>query len=214
VVKLILLGAPGAGKGTQAENISEKLGVPVIGTGNIIREEVSKGTPAGRKAKSFMDSGGLVPDELVIEMLKSRIALDDCKNGFILDGFPRNVAQAQALDSMGIVIDRVIEIEVPDDTIVRRMGGRRVCKDCGLIYHMEHKPPKTGGQCDKCAGELMTRTDDNPETVQKRLKVYHEQTSPLEDYYRVRGKLFVVIGQTELADTTRLTFAALEAPVS
>jgi adenylate kinase len=210
-MNLILLGAPGAGKGTQAEIISERLGLPVIGTGNIIREEVKLGTPAGQQAKSFMESGGLVPDELVIEMLKSRIALDDCKNGFILDGFPRNAAQAESLDVMGIVIDRVIEIDVPDDKIIRRMGGRRVCKDCGLIYHMEYKQPNTEGECDKCAGELIIRTDDNPETVQRRLKIYHEQTAPLEDYYRSRGKLFVVEGREELAETTRLTFEALEA---
>jgi adenylate kinase len=209
-MNLILLGAPGAGKGTQAENISGKLGIPVIGTGNIIREEVSKGTPAGQRAKSFMESGELVPDELVIGMLQSRIAQDDCKNGFILDGFPRTVAQAGALDSMGVVIDRVIEIDVPDDKIIRRMGGRRICKDCGLIYHTEYKQPKTQGICDKCAGEIITRADDNPETVKERLRVYHKQTAPLEDYYRARGKLFVVEGREELADTTRLTFAALE----
>ncbi|MCL2068364.1 MAG: adenylate kinase [Oscillospiraceae bacterium] len=211
-MKLILLGAPGAGKGTQADNISEKLGIPVIGTGNIIREEMKQGTPAGQKAKGFVESGGLVPDELVIEMLKSRIAQDDCKNGFILDGFPRNAAQAKALDAMGIVIDRVIEIYVPDEKITRRMGGRRVCRDCGSSYHMEYKQPKAEGICDKCAAQLIIRADDKPETVQERLRVYHEQTAPLKKYYEERGKLFIVEGQEELADTTRLTFEALEAP--
>jgi len=211
-MNLILLGAPGAGKGTQAENISEKFAIPVIGTGNLLREEMKQGTPAGQKAKSFVDSGSLVPDELVIEMLKSRIAKDDCKNGFILDGFPRNVEQAGALESMGIVIDRVIEIDVADNTIIRRMGGRRVCKDCGMIYHMEFKKPGVENQCDKCKGELVTRADDSPETVEKRLRIYHEQTAPLKDYYHSRGKLFSVKGQQELADTTRLTFEALEAP--
>ena len=210
-MKVILLGAPGAGKGTQAENISEKLGVPVIGTGNIIREQIKAATPVGIKARSYVDAGNLVPDELVIEMLGSRIVQPDCKGGFILDGFPRTVAQAQALDRMGVVIDRVIEIEVADESIVQRMSGRRICKECGASYHVDYKPPVEEGKCDKCGGELIIRVDDKPETVLERLRVYHEQTEPLKDYYHAADKLFVVQGQEEVRDTTRLTLAALEA---
>jgi len=211
-MKLILLGAPGSGKGTQAENIGEKLSIPIIGTGNIIRAEVKAGTELGLKAKSFMDSGGLVPDEVVIGMIKSRIAQDDCKNGFVLDGFPRTVAQAEALDKMGVVIDRVVEIHVEDNTIADRMGGRRVCKDCGSSYHLEWKPSAKADECDKCIGALMIRDDDKPETVLERLRVYHELTAPLKGYYEKTGKLFTVVGQQEVADTTKLTFKALEVP--
>jgi adenylate kinase len=210
-MKLILLGAPGAGKGTQAEIISEKLGIPIIGTGNIIRSHMKRETPLGLKAKSFVEAGGLVPDDLVIGMLGARFAEDDCKNGFILDGFPRTVTQARALDKMGIVIDRVVEIEVSDRRIAARMSGRRVCKDCGSSYHLEYKPPVTEGRCDKCAAELIVRPDDKPETVLERLRVYHDQTEPLKDYYHAAGKLTIVEGQEEVADTTRLTLAALEA---
>lgn len=210
-MKLILLGAPGAGKGTQAENICLKLGIPAISTGNIIREAMKAGTEAGQKAKSYVESGGLVPDEIVIAMLKERIAQPDCKNGFILDGFPRNVAQARELDKMGVAVDKVIDIEVPDEKIERRMSGRRVCEGCGASYHVDYKPPKTAGSCDKCGANLATRKDDLPETVRERLRVYHEQTEPLKDYYHAAGKLFIVEGQEEVADTTRLTLAALEA---
>lgn len=210
-MKLILLGAPGAGKGTQAEIICEKLNIPAISTGNIIREAIKNGTESGLKAKSYVESGGLVPDDIVIAMLKERISKDDCKNGYILDGFPRNVAQAEALDRMGIVIEKVIDLEVPDEKIEKRLSGRRVCDRCGSSFHILYKLSKKGESCDKCGGALITRKDDEPATVRERLRTYHEQTEPLKDYYHAVGKLFVVEGQDEVSDTTRLTFAALEA---
>ncbi|MFV0401344.1 MAG: adenylate kinase [Oscillospiraceae bacterium] len=210
-MKLILLGAPGAGKGTQAEIISEKLSIPILGTGNLIREAIKQGTPAGLEAKSYVDGGGLVPDDIVIQMLQDRMAQPDCAGGYILDGFPRNVAQAQALDRMGVVIDRVIDIEVSDEKITARMSGRRVCESCGSSYHVEYKPPQTEGICDIDGGKLIIRADDKPETVKERLRVYHEQTEPLKDYYNAVGKLYVVEGQEKVEDTTRLTMAALEA---
>lgn len=210
-MKLILLGAPGAGKGTQAEVICDKLSIPSISTGNCLREAVKNGTQMGLKAKSFMDSGALVPDEVVIGIIKERLAEDDCKNGFILDGFPRTVPQAEALDAMGVSIDRVVEIFVPDAAIEERMSGRRVCESCGASYHMAYKPPKTEGVCDKCGGTLIIRKDDRPETVRDRLKVYHEQTEPLKGFYEKKGILKVVEGQPEIADTTKRVLAALEA---
>lgn len=209
-MNLILLGAPGAGKGTQAEVICGKLGVPTISTGNIIREALSKGTEMGIKAKSFIDAGQLVPDEVVIGIIKERLAKDDCKNGFILDGFPRTIPQAEALDAMGVVIDKVIDIEVPDDKIVQRLSGRRVCADCGASYHLEYKKPEKKGICNVCGGKLVQRKDDHPDTVLDRLKVYHEQTEPLKDYYSKAGLLKVVEGQEEVAATTALTLKALE----
>jgi len=209
-MKLILLGAPGAGKGTQAEVICEKLAIPAISTGNMIREALKNETPLGLKAKSYMDSGALVPDEVVIEIIRERLAKDDCRNGFILDGFPRTVPQAEALDRMGILIDRVIDIEVPDEKITLRMSGRRVCEKCGASYHLLYKPSKDGETCDLCGGKLVQRKDDAPETVTERLRVYHEQTEPLKGYYESQGKLKVVIGQEEVADTTRETLKALE----
>ena len=209
-MNLILLGAPGAGKGTQAEVICDKLGVPTISTGNIIREALSKGTEMGIKAKSFIDAGQLVPDEVVIGIIKERLAKDDCKNGFILDGFPRTIPQAEALDAMGVVIDKVIDIEVPDDKIVQRLSGRRVCADCGASYHLEYKKPEKEGICNVCGGKLVQRKDDHPDTVLDRLKVYHEQTEPLKDYYSKSGLLKVVEGQEEVAATTALTLKALE----
>lgn len=210
-MKLILLGAPGAGKGTQAEIICEKLSIPAISTGSIIREAMKDGTNAGLKAKSYVESGGLVPDEIVIAMLKERLEQSDCKNGYILDGFPRNVPQAEALDRMGIVIDKVIDIEVLDKVIAKRLVGRRVCDRCGTTYHVEHKPSKDGKACDKCGGGLIARKDDEAATVTQRLKTYHEQTEPLKDYYNAVGKLIVVEGQQEIGETTRRTLAALEA---
>lgn len=210
-MKLILLGAPGAGKGTQAEIICEKLSIPAISTGNIIREAMKNGTEPGLAAKSYVESGGLVPDEIVIAMLKERIAQPDCANGYILDGFPRTVPQARALDQMGIVIDKVIDIEVEDAAIEQRLGGRRVCQGCGSSYHVLYKPSAKDGSCDKCGDTLITRKDDEPETIRQRLRVYHEQTEPLKEYYLAVGKLVVVKGQEEVADTTRLTLAALEA---
>jgi adenylate kinase len=209
-MNLILLGAPGAGKGTQAENIEKVKGIPQISTGNILKAAVKNGTEIGLKAKGFMDAGALVPDDVVIGILKERIAEPDCKDGFILDGFPRTVPQADALEAMGITIDKVISIEVPDEKIEKRLSGRRACLNCGATYHMEYKPPKTAGVCDKCGSELVTRDDDKPETVRDRLKTYHEKTAPLIGYYEAKGKLVTVEGQDELSETTALVMAALE----
>ena len=209
-MKLILLGAPGAGKGTQAEIICEKLNIPAISTGNIIREAMKTGTEMGKKAKSFVEAGNLVPDDVVIGIIKERLAQDDCAIGFILDGFPRTIPQAQALDVMGIEIDKVISIEVADDKIAQRMSGRRVCEKCGASYHTEYKKPTKEGVCNLCGGNLIRRKDDEPETVLDRLHVYHEQTEPLKDYYAKSGKLRLVEGQEEVAYTTKLTLAALE----
>lgn len=209
-MKLILLGAPGAGKGTQAEKICEKLSIPAISTGNIIREAIKSQTEMGKKAKAFVDEGKLVPDDVVIGIIKERLAEEDCKNGFILDGFPRTIPQAEALDRMGVEIDKVISIEVPDEKIASRMSGRRVCAKCGASYHVEYKKPQVDGVCDACGDALVQRKDDAPETVLDRLKVYHEQTEPLKDYYAKAGKLSIVEGQEKVEDTTKLTFAALE----
>ena len=209
-MKLILLGAPGAGKGTQAEKIVDKFGIPAISTGNILRAAVKDGTEMGLKAKSFMDAGQLVPDELVIGIIKDRLKENDCENGFILDGFPRTIPQAQALEDAGIEIDKVVDIEVPDEKITKRMSGRRVCAKCANSYHLEYKKPQTDGVCDACGGELIQRKDDAPETVQARLVEYHEMTEPLKDFYQNLGKLVIVEGQEEVADTTALVFKALE----
>ena len=210
-MNLILLGAPGAGKGTQAEVICDHLQIPAISTGNVLREAVKNGTEMGLKAKSFMDSGALVPDEVVIGIIKERLAMDDCQNGFILDGFPRTVPQAEALDAMGVKIDKVIDIEVADEKIMQRLSGRRVCQDCGASYHVDYKPSKEDGKCDKCGGQTVQRKDDHPDTIKDRLHVYHEQTEPLKDYYEKTGKLTIVEGQEEVADTSALTSKALEA---
>ena len=201
-MKLILLGAPGAGKGTQAELICERLSIPTISTGNMIREAMKNGTDMGKKAKSFVEAGNLVPDEVVIGIIKERLSEKDCENGFILDGFPRTIPQAEALDRMGIEIDTVLSIEVADERIVNRMSGRRVCEKCGASYHLEYKKSKVEGVCDACGGNLVCRKDDALETVLDRLKVYHEQTEPLKDYYDKTGKLTTVEGQEELSDTT------------
>ena len=209
-MKLILLGAPGAGKGTQAEKICEKLNIPAISTGNILRAAVKDGTEMGLKAKSYMDAGQLVPDEVVIGIIKDRLNDDDCKNGFILDGFPRTIPQAQALLDSGIDIDKVIDIEVPDEAITKRMSGRRVCSKCANSYHIEYKKPKVEGICDACGGELIQRKDDAPQTVLDRLVEYHKMTEPLKGFYENLGKLKVVEGQEDVADTTKLVFAALE----
>ena len=210
-MNLILLGAPGAGKGTQAEVISEALSIPQISTGNILREAVKNGTEFGLKAKAAMESGALVSDEVVIGILKDRIAQDDCKNGFILDGFPRTVPQAEALEAMGVNIDKVVEIYVPDETISKRLSGRRVCEGCGASYHTDFKPYRVAGKCDKCGGNTVIRKDDEPATVLERLKVYHEQTAPLKDFYAKRGKLETVIGQEEVSETSKLTLKAVGA---
>ena len=209
-MKLILLGAPGAGKGTQAEKICEKFNIPAISTGNIIRAALKNGTEMGLKAKAFMEAGQLVPDEVVIGIIKDRLVEDDCKRGFILDGFPRTIPQAQALEDMGIEIDKVIDIEVPDDVVTARMSGRRVCSKCANSYHMLYKKPKVEGVCDSCGGELVQRKDDAPETVKARLVEYHEMTEPLKDFYSKLGKLVIVEGQEEVEETTKLVFAALE----
>ena len=209
-MKMIFLGAPGAGKGTQAENVSAAYGIPAISTGAIIRESVKNGTPAGMEAKSYMDSGSLVPDKVVIDIIKERLAQDDCEKGFILDGFPRTIIQAEELEKMGVDIDFAVTIEVPDENIVRRMSGRRVCPDCGASYHTEYKPSKDGESCDKCGAKLTTRHDDLPEVILSRLKVYHEQTEPVKEFYNSRGKLLTVIGQEKVEDTTALTMKAVE----
>ncbi len=209
-MKLILLGAPGAGKGTQAEKICEKYNIPAVSTGNILRAAVKAGTEMGLKAKSYMDAGQLVPDDIIIGIIQDRVKEDDCKNGFILDGFPRTIPQAQALVDMGIDIDKVIDIEVPDDKITARMSGRRVCAKCANSYHLLYKKPLVDGVCDACGGELIQRKDDAPETVKARLVEYHEMTEPLKGFYEELGKLRIVEGQEEVTDTTKLVFAALE----
>lgn len=210
-MNLILLGAPGAGKGTMAEIISNTLGIPQISTGNILREAVKNGTECGKQAKSFMDSGALVPDDVVIGILKDRIAEDDCKKGFILDGFPRSVPQAEALEKMGVKIDKVVEISVPDETIKSRLVGRRVCEKCGASYHVTNKPPVKEGICDSCGGNVVIRKDDAPETVVERLKTYHTTTAPLVDFYRNLGKLTTVEGQATVKETADLMLKAVEA---
>ena len=209
-MKLILLGAPGAGKGTQANVISERLNIPQISTGNIIREALKSGTEMGLKAKSFMDEGKLVPDEVVIGIIEERLQNDDCKNGFILDGFPRTIVQAEALDKMGIGIDRVIDIEVPDEAIIKRLSGRRVCEKCGRPFHIVDLRPKKEGVCDTCMGALVQRKDDQEETIRLRLVEYHEKTEPLKGYYKAQGKLREVDGTGSVDETAKITLAALE----
>ena len=209
-MKLMFLGAPGAGKGTQAEVVSERYQIPAISTGALLREAMASGTELGKKAKSYIDGGALAPDDVVIGIVKERLAADDCKNGFILDGFPRTVAQAIALDEMDIKMDGVISIEVADETIIRRLGGRRLCSKCGSSYHVDYKPTAIAGVCDKCQGDLVTRADDKPEVIKSRLVVYHEQTEPLKDFYAEKGVLKTVIGQEEIEDTTALTIATIE----
>ncbi|MVB12616.1 adenylate kinase [Caprobacter fermentans] len=210
-MNFIFLGAPGAGKGTQAEVLSREKGIPTISTGNIIRSALKSGTEMGLRAKAYTESGKLVPDEIVIGIIRERLAEPDCKNGFILDGFPRTIPQAEALDNMGIVIDRVIDIEVSEQTILARLSGRRVCENCGASYHVVNKKPKVEGVCDLCGGTLVQRKDDQPETIQARLKVYHEQTEPLKAYYEKQGKLRVVQGCDIVSDTTRAVLDAIEA---
>lgn len=197
-MKIIMLGAPGAGKGTQAKQIADKYGIPHISTGDIFRANIKEGTELGTKAKTYMDQGLLVPDELVVELVADRIVKDDCKNGFVLDGFPRTIPQAKALDEalakMGEKMDYAVDVDVPDENIIRRMGGRRACVNCGATYHIVNIPTKVEGICDKCGKEVILRDDDKPETVEKRLQVYHEQTQPLIDYYKKQGILKSVDG--------------------
>ncbi|MBQ3097289.1 MAG: adenylate kinase [Kiritimatiellae bacterium] len=213
-MKIIFLGAPGAGKGTQAENVSNLYNIPAISTGAIIRESIKAGTEAGLRAKQFTDKGQLVPDEAVIAIIKERLALDDCKEGFILDGFPRTLAQAEALDKLGIEIDFAVTIEVEDQAIIERMSGRRVCGKCGASYHVLYNPPAKEGVCDKCGEKLTIRDDDRPEVVADRLKVYHELTEPLKKFYDDKGRFQTVIGQVEVKDTTALTLKAIEAGIA
>ena len=203
-MKIIMLGAPGAGKGTQAKKIASKYSIPHISTGDIFRANIKNGTELGKKAKTYMDQGLLVPDELVVDLVVDRVAADDCANGYVLDGFPRTIPQAEALDAalekMGEAMDYTINVEVPDENIVKRMSGRRACVACGATYHIEHIPPKTEGICDTCGKELILRDDDKPETVLKRLNVYHEQTQPLIDYYTGKGTLKEVDGTKDMSE--------------
>ncbi|MDR0916722.1 MAG: adenylate kinase [Oscillospiraceae bacterium] len=208
-MKLILLGAPGAGKGTQAEILSKKLGAPTISTGNILRAAVKNGTPVGLKAKSYMDAGALVPDDVIIGVMRERFAEPDCANGYILDGMPRTIAQAEALEAGGIDVDCALSIEISDDEIVARMSGRRTCPECSTTYHIVSAPPKTDGTCDKCGASLTIRHDDEPETVKNRLRVYHEETEPLIAFYAARGKHKSVRNQPSIEATTAVIADAL-----
>jgi adenylate kinase len=209
-MNLILMGAPGAGKGTQSEKISEKWNIPAVSTGDMLRAAIREGNELGKIAKNYIDDGNFVPDEVVIGIIKDYLSSENCKNGFILDGFPRSITQAEALEEMGVRIDAVLSIEVEDNAIVARMGGRRICSGCGASYHVEYNPSKIDGVCDKCGKDLYVRVDDAPETVKKRLETYHEQTEPLKAFYKKRGLLLTVEGQSEIAETTALVFKALD----
>ena len=208
-MKIIFLGAPGAGKGTQAEIVSERFGIPTISTGAIIRGAIKDGTPMGLKAKKFIEAGELVPDDVVIGIIKERLAKSDCQNGFILDGFPRTVPQAEALECMGVSLDRVVSIEVPDEVIVERMSGRRVCAKCGATYHVVYNPSENGVNCDKCKEELTIRRDDAPEVVLSRLEVYHSTTEPLKDFYSKKGNLKLVDGVGSVEEISCRTIETL-----
>ena len=212
-MKIIMLGAPGAGKGTQAKKIAAKYEIPHISTGDIFRANIKNGTELGKKAKSFMDQGLLVPDELTVDLVMDRIQEEDCKNGYILDGFPRTIPQAEALDqalkALGDKLDYAIEVDVPDENIVKRMAGRRACVHCGATYHIVHAPTKVENICDVCGGDLILRDDDKPETVTKRLTVYHNQTKPLIDYYKEEGILATVDGTADLEDVFKAVVAIL-----
>ena len=209
-MKLILLGAPGAGKGTQAEILSAKLGIPTISTGNILRAAVKEGTPIGLEAKRYMDAGQLVPDSVIIGIVAQRLEQPDCAHGFILDGVPRTIGQAEALDAAGVTFDHVLSIEISDEEIEERMEGRRVCQSCGAPYHVKAKPPKREGVCDSCGGALIQRDDDKPETVRHRLEVYHQETEPLKDYYQAKGILVPVDNQDTIEGTTQVIMEALQ----
>ena len=209
-MKLILLGAPGAGKGTQAEILSRELKIPTISTGNMLRAAMKQDTPLGRKVKEYMDTGRLVSDEIVIELLSERLQEPDCANGFILDGVPRTLVQAEALEQAGIRFDAAVAIESSDETIITRIGGRRVCESCGASYHIVNIPPKQEGICDKCGGQLVQRSDDAPETVKNRLQVYHTTTEPLKGFYETRGILKTVADQPTAAETLQEILTVLE----
>ena len=210
-MKIIMLGAPGAGKGTQAKMIAEKYSIPHVSTGDIFRANIKNGTDLGKQAKEYMDAGKLVPDELTVKILLDRGAQEDCKNGYVLDGFPRTIPQAEVLDQeltkLGDHVDHAINVDVPDENIVKRMSGRRACLNCGATYHLEHIPPKQEGICDKCGSQLVLRDDDKEETVLNRLKVYHDQTQPLIDYYTKKNSLKTVDGTVDMKDV----FAAITA---
>ena len=208
-MKLILLGAPGAGKGTQAEILSKKLSIPTISTGNMLRAAMKNGTPVGLQAKAYVESGALVPDEVIIGIVKERLAEADCANGYILDGMPRTIPQAEALEENGIDIDVALSIEVDDNTIIERMSGRRTCSQCSQTFHVVSNPPKTEGKCDFCGGDLTIRKDDAPETVKARLETYHKETEPLKDFYAARGKLRSVDNQPSIEQTTAAIEKAL-----
>ncbi len=209
-MNLVLFGPPGAGKGTQAEILSNRFSIPTISTGNMIREAIKNGTELGKMAKSIIDGGNLLADDIVVAMIKERLAQPDCKNGFILDGFPRTIAQAQALADMGVTVDAAVEIALADEDIVTRMSGRRTCPGCGNSYHLKYRKPLVENLCDKCGSQLVIRDDDKAETVLERLRVYHERTAPLSEYYAKQGLRRVVEGQEELADTTALMMKAVE----
>ena len=209
-MNLILMGAPGAGKGTQSERISEKWNIPAISTGDILRSAIKAGTALGIQAKALIDKGQFVPDEVVIEIIKEYLSSDSCKNGFVLDGFPRSIPQAEALEEMGVRIDCVLSLEIADEAIITRMSGRRMCSGCGLSYHVEHKKPLKENICDKCGSSLYIRSDDNPETVKDRLVTFHLQTEPLKSFYEERGLLKCVNGEASVEETTALVFKALE----
>jgi adenylate kinase len=214
VMKIIMLGAPGAGKGTQAKMIAEKYAIPHVSTGDIFRANIKEGTELGKEAKQYMDKGLLVPDELTVKILLDRVAKDDCKNGYVLDGFPRTIPQAEVLDNalneLGDKIDYAIDVDVPDENIIKRMSGRRACLACGATYHIEHIPPKAEGICDTCGQELVLRDDDKPETVKNRLNVYHEQTQPLIDFYTAKGILKTVDGTVDMKEVFGAIVSILE----
>ena len=208
-MNLILMGAPGAGKGTQSAKISEKWNIPAVSTGDMLRAAVKEGTEMGKTAKSYMDGGQLVPDEVVIGIIKDYLSSDKCSNGFILDGFPHSIPQAEALDKMGVKIDAALSMDVADEKIVERMSGRRICSGCGASYHVVYNPPKTADVCDACSASLYTRDDDAAETVLNRLETYHKITEPLKDFYAAKGLLICVEGQEKVEDTTAEVMKAL-----
>lgn len=208
-MKLILLGPPGAGKGTQAEILSKRLGVDTISTGVMLRAAIREGTELGKMAEGFINAGKLVPDEVVVGIVKERLSQEDCEKGFILDGFPRTTAQAEALTQSGVEIDKVLSLEVSDEAIIERLSGRRECKECGTPYHIVYKPSSAGNKCHVCGGELIQRADDNEETVKNRINVYHEQTEPIKEYYKEKGLLVVAYGKEALEDTTKEVANAL-----
>jgi len=208
-MKMVLFGPPGAGKGTQADILAKRYGIPTISTGDMLRDAVKRGLPIGLKAKEYMDSGRLVPDEVIIGIVADRVSRQDCEGGYILDGMPRTIAQAEALDEQGIVMDFVLSIELSDDEIVKRLGGRRFCNDCGATYHLTSNPPAGDGVCDLCGAVLITRTDDKPDTIRNRLKAFHQETMPLKEYYAAKGKIKTVDGTPDIMEITDAIFKIL-----